>query len=57
MKKSIENLFRKDVFCTQMDKVEVAYALEELEKRIFVATYQTKLPSDEKLKKAVRKLL
>lgn len=33
---------------------EIAYALEGLEQRIFVATYQTKLPSEDKLKQAVK---
>lgn len=36
---------------------EIEFALEDLEKKIFVATYQTKLPSNEKIKKAVRELL
>jgi predicted nuclease of restriction endonuclease-like (RecB) superfamily len=37
-------------------KEEIEYALDKLEKQIFIATYKTKLPSDEKIKKAVKKL-
>jgi len=44
------------VLCTDINSEEVAYALEDLEKKIFVGTYQTMLPSDEQLKKAVKTL-
>lgn len=37
-------------------KEELAYALEDLEKKVFVATYKPKLPSDEEVKKAIKKL-
>jgi len=35
-------------------KEEIEYALDRLEKQIFIATYKTKLPSDEKIKKAMK---
>lgn len=37
-------------------KEEIEFALDKLEKQIFIATYKTKLPSDEKIKEAVKKL-
>ena len=35
---------------------EMQFALDKLEKQIFIAVYQTKLPSEEKIRKAVKKL-
>jgi len=32
------------------------YALDGLEKKIFIAKYKVKLPSEEKIKKAIKKL-
>jgi predicted nuclease of restriction endonuclease-like (RecB) superfamily len=37
-------------------KEEIEFALNKLEKQIFIAVYKTKLPSDEKIKEAVKKL-
>ena len=37
-------------------KEEIAYALGGLEEKIFVAIYKTKMPSDKKISKAVKKL-
>lgn len=45
------------VLSTGINNEEVAYALEDLERKIFVAIYKTMLPTDEALKSAVRKLL
>ena len=42
------------ILSTDINREEVAYALEDLEKKIFVATYKTMLPSDEKVKKAAK---
>jgi predicted nuclease of restriction endonuclease-like (RecB) superfamily len=44
------------ILSKEINHEEVAYALEDLEKKIFIKTYQTKLPSDEKIKKAIKKL-
>jgi len=44
------------ILSTEINREEVAYALEDLEKKIFVATYKTLLPSDEQLKQAVKTL-
>jgi predicted nuclease of restriction endonuclease-like (RecB) superfamily len=38
-------------------KEEVRYALNKLEKQIFIATYKSKLPSDEKIRNAVKKIV
>ena len=35
---------------------EVIYALDGLEEKIFIAKYKIKLPSESKIKKAIRKL-
>ena len=37
-------------------KEEIEYALNKLEKQIFIATYKTKLPSKKQIQEAVRKL-
>lgn len=44
------------VLCKEIHQEEVAYALEDLEEKIFVATYKTKLPSEEAIKKAAKLL-
>lgn len=43
------------ILCREANSEEVAYVLRGLEESIFVATYKTKLPSDEQIKQAVRK--
>jgi len=52
--------FEKDtiglLICKDAGKEEMRYALDGLEKSIFVAKYKTKLPSESKIKKAVKKL-
>ena len=35
---------------------EIAYALDGLEEKIFIAKYKIMLPSEEKIKKAIKKL-
>jgi len=42
------------IICREVGKEEIKYALGGLEEKIFVATYKTKLPSEEKLKKALK---
>ena len=37
-------------------KEEIRYALDNLEEKIFIATYKANLPTDEKIKKAFKKL-
>ena len=44
------------IICKDAVEEEVMYALDDLEKKIFIATYKAKLPSEEKIKKAVQKL-
>ncbi len=52
--------FEKDtiglLICKDAGKEEMRYALGGLEEKIFIATYKVKLPSDEKIKKAVKRL-
>ena len=45
------------ILSKEVNHEEVAYALEDLEEKIFIKTYQTKLPSEEEMKEVVRKLL
>lgn len=45
------------ILCREVNKEEAVYALKDLEDKIFVATYKTKLPNDERLKQAVKKLV
>jgi predicted nuclease of restriction endonuclease-like (RecB) superfamily len=42
------------VICKEAGKEEVRYALDGLEKKIFIAKYQVKLPSEEKIKDAIK---
>jgi hypothetical protein len=42
------------IICSDAGFEEVQYALGGLEEKIFIATYKSKLPSIEQLKKAVR---
>ena len=44
------------IICKDAGKEEVIYALDGLEEKIFIAKYKVKLPSEEKIKKAIRKL-
>ena len=44
------------IICQEAGREEVIYALERLEEQIFIAKYKVKLPSEAKIKKAIRKL-
>jgi predicted nuclease of restriction endonuclease-like (RecB) superfamily len=44
------------IICSEIGQEEVIYALDGLEKKIFVSKYQTKLPSEEKIKKLISNL-
>jgi len=44
------------IICKKAGKEEVMYALDGLEKKIFIAKYKLKLPSEEKIKKIIQKL-
>ena len=44
------------IICREAGREEIAYALDGLEEKIFIAKYKVKLPSDEKIKKAIKKL-
>ncbi|MBI5410197.1 MAG: DUF1016 family protein [Nitrospirae bacterium] len=44
------------LICREAGREEIAYALDGLEEKIFIAKYKVKLPSDEKIKKAIKKL-
>jgi len=44
------------IICKKAGKEEIMYALDGLEEKIFVAKYKVKLPSEEKIKKAIGKL-
>ncbi len=44
------------IICKEAGKEEVMYALDGLEKKIFIAKYKVKLPSEEKIKKAIQSL-
>ncbi len=41
------------IICNEAGREEILYALGGLEEKIFIATYKTKLPSEEKIKKAL----
>jgi len=43
------------IICQDANKEEVVYALDGLEKKIFVAQYKVKLPSEDKIKRALHK--
>jgi len=42
------------IICKELGREEVIYALDGLEEKIFVSLYKTKLPSEERIKRAVR---
>lgn len=42
------------IICQEAGREEVIYALDGLEEKIFVSLYETKLPSEEQIKRAVR---
>ena len=42
------------IICKEAGKEEVMYALDGLEKKIFIAEYRVKLPSEAKIKKAIK---
>jgi len=44
------------IICREAGREEVIYALDGLEKKIFVAKYKVKLPSEAKIKKALKGL-
>ena len=44
------------IICREAGREEVIYALDGLEKKIFVAKYKVKLPSEAKIKKALKDL-
>ena len=44
------------IICREAGQEEIVYALDGLEEKIFIAKYKVKLPSDEKIKKAIKKL-
>jgi len=44
------------IICREAGREEVIYALDGLEEKIFVAIYKTKLPSEEKIKRVMRRL-
>ena len=44
------------IICRDAGREEIIYALDGLEKKIFVATYKVKLPSEEKIKQALKGL-
>jgi predicted nuclease of restriction endonuclease-like (RecB) superfamily len=44
------------IICKELGKEEVIYALNGLEEKIFISIYKTKLPSEEKIKRVVRRL-
>ena len=44
------------IICKEAGREEVMYALDGLEKKIFIAKYKVKLPSEEKIKKAIKSL-
>jgi predicted nuclease of restriction endonuclease-like (RecB) superfamily len=44
------------IICREAGREEVIYALDGLEEKIFIAEYQLKLPSEAKIKKAIKSL-
>ncbi len=44
------------IICKKTGREEVMYALDGLEKKIFIAKYKVKLPSEEEIKKTIKKL-
>jgi len=48
--------FYPNIICRDAGREEIIYALDGLEKKIFVAKYKVKLPSEEKIKQALKGL-
>lgn len=44
------------IICKEAGREEVVYALDGLEEKIFISIYKTKLPSEERIRRAVRKI-
>ena len=44
------------IICREAGQEEVVYALDGLEEKIFIAKYKIKLPSEAKIKKALKNL-
>ncbi len=44
------------IICREAGREEIAYALDGLEEKIFIAKYKVMLPSEEKIKRAIKKL-
>jgi len=44
------------IICREAGREEVIYALDSLDKKIFIARYKVKLPSEDKIKKAIKKI-
>ncbi|MBI5664369.1 MAG: DUF1016 family protein [Nitrospirae bacterium] len=44
------------IICREAGREEITYALDGLEEKIFVSKYKVKLPSNEKIKRALKKL-
>ena len=44
------------IICREIGREEVVYALADLEEKIFVAKYKTKLPTEARIKQAIKKL-
>jgi len=44
------------IICKEAGREEVIYALDGLEEKIFIAKYKVKLPSEDKIKKAIKKI-
>jgi hypothetical protein len=55
-----QHSFDKDaiglIICKELGREEVFYALDGLEEKIFVSVYKTKLPSEEKIKRAIKRI-
>jgi predicted nuclease of restriction endonuclease-like (RecB) superfamily len=60
-RKNIQLPFEKDtiglIICAEKGKEEVHYALDGLDKRIFVAEYRTKLPSEEEIREKIEEAM
>ena len=44
------------IICREAGREEVVYALDGLEEKIFIARYKVKLPSEAKIKKALKNI-
>ena len=44
------------IICREAGREEIAYALDGLEEKIFIAKYKVMLPSEERIKRAIKKL-